>query len=119
MTRLIATLAIAAVTSSGALAQPPSQMAPACTSDALDVSGGAWAERTLSVGTFRLALDRDTSRGPTTAVTLETGTIKQQSNPKNQPYLLVEVGDDKRSCSLRTSFTQCPAAGEVVARPQG
>jgi hypothetical protein len=70
----------------------------------------------LSVGSFRLAVDPDTSRGPTTAVTLESGKIKDPANPTNEPYLLVAVGDQNRSCVVRTSFAQCPAAMRIVER---
>ena len=117
MTKILVALMVAATAYADVYAQPPSPSAPVCAGEGLDLFAGTWADRMLTVGTFRLAIDPDTSRGPTTAVTLENGR-RTASSSTRQSFLLVEVGDERRTCATRIPFAQCPAASEVVGQLQ-
>ncbi len=115
MTKILFALAVTLLVATNVLAKSAGESVPVqCSAEPLDLSSTAWTEKMLSIGSFRLAVDPDTSRGPVTAVTLENGKIRDPANPTNDPYVLVAVGDQRRSCSLRVSFAQCPMAAEVV-----
>jgi hypothetical protein len=78
-----------------------------------------WGNAPLSVASFRFAIDPDTGQGPTTLVVLDSGKLADPGGPERSPFFLAAVGDEQRTCSVRLSLEDCPAASAVYDRLKG
>lgn len=75
-----------------------------------------WEEFPLSTASFRLAVAPDTGQGPTSLVVLDSGKLVNLGNPDNAPILIGAVGDQQKTCVLRTPLDDCPNARTVYER---
>lgn len=75
-----------------------------------------WGNAPLSPASFRFAIDPDTGQGPTTLVVLDSGKLTEPGAPERPPFIVAGVGDESRTCSVRLSLVDCPAASAVYER---
>ena len=70
----------------------------------------------MSTASFRLAVAPDTGQGPTILVVLDSGKLVNLGNPDNSPIFIGAVGDQQKTCVLRTTLDDCPNAWTVYER---
>lgn len=84
-----------------------------CTQRAVHETLISYEDAPISAASFRIAIDPDTGQGPTLLAVVDSGKEINLGNPDPPPFFLGVVGDSTKSCAVRVTWEECPAARAV------